>query len=82
MVTTIVTSSRVESLASSGIQSIPKEYVRPQEELTSIGNIFEEEKKHEGPQVIKHEQNHTRLGAQLGFILIITAWGAVINNDQ
>lgn len=52
MVTTIVTSSRVESLASSGIQSIPKEYVRPQEELTSIGNIFEEEKKHEGPQVI------------------------------
>lgn len=41
---------RVESLASSGIQSIPKEYVRPEEELTSIGNIFEEEKK-EGPAV-------------------------------
>ncbi|GAB4856958.1 hypothetical protein Ancab_014876, partial [Ancistrocladus abbreviatus] len=34
-----------------GIQSIPKEYVRPQEELTSIGNIFEEEKNVEGPQV-------------------------------
>nr|ADT63066.1 anthocyanidin synthase [Fagopyrum esculentum] len=45
-----ITSSRVESLASSGIQSIPKEYVRPEEELTSIGNVFEEEKK-EGPQV-------------------------------
>nr|WOC73937.1 anthocyanidin synthase [Ficus virens] len=43
--------SRVETLASSGIQAIPKEYVRPQEELTSIGNIFEEEKKVEGPQV-------------------------------
>lgn len=42
---------RVESLASSGIQSIPKEYIRPQEELTSIGNIFEEERKDEGPQV-------------------------------
>ncbi|KAA8521956.1 hypothetical protein F0562_012730 [Nyssa sinensis] len=42
---------RVESLASSGIESIPKEYVRPQEELMSIGNIFEEEKKEEGPQV-------------------------------
>ncbi|WRX17899.1 hypothetical protein QQP08_010386 [Theobroma cacao] len=41
---------RVESLASSGIQSIPKEYIRPQEELTSIGNVFEEEKKEEGPQ--------------------------------
>ena len=42
---------RVESLASSGIESIPKEYVRPQEELNNMGNIFEEEKKKEGPQV-------------------------------
>ncbi|XP_059642288.1 anthocyanin synthase [Cornus florida] len=42
---------RVESLSSSGIQSIPKEYVRPQEELMSIGNVFEEEKRDEGPQV-------------------------------
>jgi len=41
---------RVESLASSGIKCIPKEYVRPQEELENIGNVFEEEKK-EGPQV-------------------------------
>ncbi|KAK4746026.1 hypothetical protein SAY87_012338 [Trapa incisa] len=49
MVVTVV--PRVESLASSGILSIPKEYVRPQEELTSIGDIFEEEKKDEGPQV-------------------------------
>lgn len=38
-------------MASSGIQAIPKEYVRPQEELNSIGNVFEEEKKEEGPQV-------------------------------
>ncbi|RDY02712.1 Leucoanthocyanidin dioxygenase [Mucuna pruriens] len=43
-------SARVESLASSGIACIPKEYVRPQEELNSIANVFEEEKK-EGPQV-------------------------------
>ncbi|CAI9093880.1 OLC1v1029472C2 [Oldenlandia corymbosa var. corymbosa] len=43
--------SRVESLASSGIQLIPKEYVRPQEELTSMGNVFEEEKNLQGPQV-------------------------------
>lgn len=41
---------RVESLSLSGIESIPKEYVRPKEELTNIGNIFEEEKK-EGPEV-------------------------------
>ncbi|KAI3414702.1 Fe2OG dioxygenase domain-containing protein [Psidium guajava] len=46
-----VVAPRVESLSSSGIQSIPREYVRPQEELTSIGDVFEEEKKHEGPQV-------------------------------
>lgn len=49
MVTSVA--PRVESLSSSGIQSIPKEYIRPQEELTSIGNVFEEEKKDEGPQV-------------------------------
>ncbi|KAI4327038.1 hypothetical protein L6164_019542 [Bauhinia variegata] len=48
MVSTVA--ARVESLASSGIRSIPKEYVRPQEELTNIGDVFEEEKK-EGPQV-------------------------------
>nr|WDE30450.1 putative leucoanthocyanidin dioxygenase [Sambucus canadensis] len=48
---TSVASSRVESLASSGIHTIPKEYVRPEEELTSIGNIFDEEKKEEGPQL-------------------------------
>ncbi|XP_057449913.1 leucoanthocyanidin dioxygenase [Lotus japonicus] len=41
---------RVESLSGSGIQSIPKEYVRPKEELANIGDVFEEEKK-VGPQV-------------------------------
>ncbi|XP_059290266.1 leucoanthocyanidin dioxygenase [Lycium ferocissimum] len=51
MVSAVVpTPSRVESLAKSGIQAIPKEYVRPQEELNGMGNIFEEEKKG-GPQV-------------------------------
>nr|ACM62747.1 leucoanthocyanidin dioxygenase [Garcinia mangostana] len=48
MVTSVA--PRVETLASSGIQCIPKEYIRPQEELTNLGNIFEQEKK-EGPQV-------------------------------
>nr|BAE54521.1 anthocyanidin synthase [Phytolacca americana] len=46
-----ISPSRVETLATSGIQSIPKEYVRPKEELTSIGNVFEEEMKDGGPQV-------------------------------
>ncbi|KAL9387145.1 hypothetical protein Peur_020269 [Populus x canadensis] len=51
MVTSSFLVPRVESLASSGIQSIPKEYIRSQEELTSIRDVFEEEKKVEGPQV-------------------------------
>lgn len=53
MVTTLVSTEvpRVESLSSSGMKSIPKEYIRPEEELRSIGNVFEEEKKQEGPQV-------------------------------
>ncbi|KAF8380371.1 hypothetical protein HHK36_027856 [Tetracentron sinense] len=52
MATTVAVASRVESLASSGIQSIPKEYVRPKEELTSIGDVFEEEKRTgNGPQI-------------------------------
>lgn len=43
--------SRVESIARSGTQLIPKEYVRTQEELTSMGNVCEEEKNDEGSQV-------------------------------
>ncbi|KAL2456320.1 Leucoanthocyanidin dioxygenase [Abeliophyllum distichum] len=46
-----VVNPRVEILASNGIQSIPKEYVRPQEELESIGDVFEEEMSEEGPQL-------------------------------
>nr|BAJ08940.1 anthocyanidin synthase [Eustoma grandiflorum] len=42
---------RVESLARSGTQEIPKEYVRTKEELTSIADVFAEEKNDEGPQV-------------------------------
>ncbi|KAK4835865.1 hypothetical protein QYF36_015474 [Acer negundo] len=46
---------RVESLASSGIQAIPKEYIRPQKELTSmIGrDVFEEvSKEDQGPDQV------------------------------
>ncbi|KAG6791787.1 hypothetical protein POTOM_000920 [Populus tomentosa] len=51
MVTSSVLVPRVETLASSGIKSIPKEYIRPQEELNNIGDVFEEVKNNEGPQV-------------------------------
>ncbi|XP_051119426.1 leucoanthocyanidin dioxygenase [Andrographis paniculata] len=42
---------RVEILASSGIETIPKEYVRPEEERESIGDVFAAEKSGEGPHV-------------------------------
>jgi len=47
----MVAVERVESLAKSGIISIPKEYIRPKEELESINDVFLEEKKEDGPQV-------------------------------
>lgn len=75
---------RVESLSSSGIQSIPKEYVRPQEELTSIGNVFEEEKKEEGPQVptidlkeIESEDKVVREKCQQELINAAKQWGVM-----
>ncbi|CAA0831506.1 Leucoanthocyanidin dioxygenase [Striga hermonthica] len=42
---------RVETLARSGIDTIPKEYVRPEDELRSIVDVFAEEKSFRGPQV-------------------------------
>ncbi|KAK6117144.1 hypothetical protein DH2020_049103 [Rehmannia glutinosa] len=51
MVSPISPSPRVETLARSGIETIPKDYIRPEEELKSIGDIFAEEKNDDGPQV-------------------------------
>ncbi|KAK4488220.1 hypothetical protein RD792_003965 [Penstemon davidsonii] len=51
MVSAISPSPRVEILSSSGVKSIPKEYIRTTEELKSINDIFVEEKSIEGPQV-------------------------------
>ncbi|KAL6979659.1 hypothetical protein U1Q18_021315 [Sarracenia purpurea var. burkii] len=83
MVSTVL-APRVESLASSGIQSIPKEYVRPQEELTSIGNIFEEEKKEEGPQVptidlkdLESEEAEARERCHEALKKAATEWGVM-----
>lgn len=82
MVTSVV-ASRVESLASSGIQAIPKEYVRPEEELTSIGDVFEEEKK-EGPQVptidlkeINSEDKEVRERCREELRKAATEWGVM-----
>nr|BBA68557.1 anthocyanidin synthase [Nemophila menziesii] len=49
MVTAIV--PRVESLARSGLDSIPKEYIRSQEELNTITNIFKEAENNQGSQI-------------------------------
>nr|AHU88620.1 anthocyanidin synthase [Magnolia sprengeri] len=51
MATQVASIPRVEMLASAGIQAIPTEYVRPEAERNSIGDVFEEEKKLEGPQI-------------------------------
>nr|ABP57081.1 anthocyanidin synthase [Coleus scutellarioides]ABP57082.1 anthocyanidin synthase [Coleus scutellarioides] len=51
MVATIAPSPRVEELARRGLDTIPKDYIRPEEELKSIGDIFAEEKSIDGPEV-------------------------------
>ncbi|KAG6382294.1 hypothetical protein SASPL_158039 [Salvia splendens] len=52
MVATTAPRPRVEELARSSLETIPKDYVRPQEELNSIRDIFDEEKSIEdGPQL-------------------------------
>ncbi|KAL8264367.1 hypothetical protein R6Q59_022497 [Mikania micrantha] len=42
---------KVESLANSGIHQIPKEYIRTQEELTTITDIFTDENNQQCPQI-------------------------------
>lgn len=51
MVTSTAPSPRVEELARSGLETIPKDYIRPEDELKSIRDIFEEEKSLDGPQL-------------------------------
>uniref|UniRef100_A0A7N0UPL1 Fe2OG dioxygenase domain-containing protein n=1 Tax=Kalanchoe fedtschenkoi TaxID=63787 RepID=A0A7N0UPL1_KALFE len=82
--TVLTTSSRVESLASSGIHTIPKEYVRPQEELTGVGNIFEAAKKEDGPQVptidlkeIDSEDKKVREKCREALKIAATDWGVM-----
>ncbi|GAV79604.1 2OG-FeII_Oxy domain-containing protein/DIOX_N domain-containing protein [Cephalotus follicularis] len=82
MVTTVA--SRVESLSSSGIHTIPKEYIRPQEELTSIGDVFEEEKNIAGPQVptidlrdINSEDKQVRENCHQELNKAATDWGVM-----
>nr|AHZ31754.1 anthocyanidin synthase [Viola x wittrockiana] len=76
--------SRVEILANSGIKSIPKEYVRPQEELTSIGDIFDEEKREDGPQIptidlkdISSEDQIVREKCIEGLVEAAKEWGVM-----
>nr|UCU84474.1 anthocyanidin synthase [Zinnia elegans] len=45
------TNTRVESLSKSGTLQIPKEYIRPQDELTTITDIFHHENNQQCPQV-------------------------------
>ncbi|XP_072983841.1 leucoanthocyanidin dioxygenase-like [Typha latifolia] len=45
MATKVVAAARVERLASSGMEAIPTEYVRPEAERKDLGDAFEEVKK-------------------------------------
>lgn len=75
---------RVESLSSSGIQVIPKEYVRPKHELTSMGNVYEEERKEEGAQIpiidlqhITSEDKSLRKQCHQNIIKVAVDWGVM-----
>jgi leucoanthocyanidin dioxygenase len=82
--TTVAPSARVETLASSGIHTIPKEYIRTDEELVSIQNIFEEEKKIDGPQLptidlkeIDSEDDQVRERCRESLKLAAMDWGVM-----
>lgn len=80
----ISSNTRVESLAKSGIDQIPKEYIRTQDELTTITNIFDEEKKQKGPQVptidlndINSNDPKTREKCSHELLKAATEWGVM-----
>nr|ACH73180.1 leucoanthocyanidin dioxygenase [Chrysanthemum x morifolium] len=80
----IPTNTRVETLATSGIHQIPKEYIRTQDELTTITNIFDEEKKELGPQVPTIDLNNinssdpkTRKKCCNELVKAATEWGVM-----
>nr|KAJ0186154.1 hypothetical protein LSAT_V11C900494910 [Lactuca sativa] len=59
----IATNTRVESLSKSGIHQIPKEYIRPQDELSTITNILHEiNNDDKGPQLPTIDLNDINSG--------------------
>nr|ACB56922.1 anthocyanidin synthase [Pilosella officinarum] len=80
----IVTNTRVESLSKSGIHEIPKEYIRPQDELPTITNILDEVSTDQGPQVptidlndINSDDPKTLENCRNEFIKAATEWGVM-----
>lgn len=81
MATKVDVSPRVEMLST--LAAIPTEYVRSEEERTSIGDVFEEEKKSEhGPQIpvvdlkdLSSDDPGLRKAAQEAIWAAATDWG-------
>lgn len=76
--------TRVESLSKSGIHQIPKEYIRTQDELTTITDIFAEEQNQQAPQLPTIDLNHidsndpkTREKCRTELTKAATEWGVM-----
>ncbi|XP_024959576.1 leucoanthocyanidin dioxygenase-like [Cynara cardunculus var. scolymus] len=80
----MVVSARVETLATSGIHQIPKEYIRPQHELKTITNIFHDQNDPNAPQLPTIDLNHihsqdleTRQKCRDELTKAATVWGVM-----
>ncbi|XP_076883125.1 anthocyanin synthase-like [Bidens hawaiensis] len=78
------TNTRVETLAKSGIHQIPKEYIRTQDELTTITDIFKSERSQQCPQVPIIDLSHinstdptTQQACRDDIVKVATEWGVM-----
>nr|AIZ70322.1 anthocyanidin synthase [Dahlia pinnata] len=78
------TDTRVETLAKSGINQIPKEYIRPQHERTTITDVFHQEPNQQCPQVptidlndINSTDPKTRDKCRDEIVKAATEWGVM-----
>ncbi|KAJ9551520.1 hypothetical protein OSB04_015565 [Centaurea solstitialis] len=78
----VSTNTRVESLATSGIHQIPKEYIRSQDELKTITNIFDDQNDENAPQLptidlsgIRSNDPETRRKCRDELTRAATEWG-------
>nr|QJB23732.1 anthocyanidin synthase [Centaurea cyanus] len=80
----VSTNTRVESLATSGIHQIPKEYIRPQHELKTITDVFDDENDENAPRLptidlsgIRSDDPETRQRCRDELTRAATEWGVM-----